>query len=74
MMHSCLGVSVQVSKGLCVKLWRYLGLLCGKVPESEKDYRQPKVGGMIDSRQPRPFPLHSFLSCCMELSPDCCKL
>lgn len=53
---------------LSVKLWRCVGMLCAEVSESEKDARLPKVGGMIDSRQPRPFPLHSFLSWCMELS------
>lgn len=45
-----------------MKLWRCVGMFWAEVPESEKDDRQPKVGGMIDSRQPRPLPLHSFLS------------
>lgn len=62
------------SVGLCVKLWRCVGMLRVEVPESEKDDRLPEVGGMIDSRQPRPLPLHSFLPWCMELSFECGKL
>lgn len=60
--------------GLRLKLWRCVGTLSAEVPESEKDAWQPKVGGMIDGRQPRPFPLHSFLSWCRELSFECGKL
>lgn len=60
--------------GFCLKLWRCVGMLYVEAPASEKDDRLPKVGGMIDSREPRPLPLHSFLSWCMELSFECGKL
>lgn len=64
MMHTCFD--------LCIGPYRPVHEAVGVrgivVSNSEKDSPLPKVGGMIDSRQPRPLPLHSFLFWCMELS------
>lgn len=62
---------VQVSRDLCMKLRNGYVQRCLKL---RKRSSFPRQGEVIDSRQPRPVPLHSFLPGRVKLSPECQKL